>query len=79
MEEINYKLIEKMKVPFNDLSRIHNPIKKSVLNKLDKTINKNEFILGNSIKRILKPHSVNIQILNIQSAAQTEQMRLNLF
>ncbi len=39
-----------MKVPFNDLSRIHNPIKKSVLDKLDKSIKKNEFILGNSIK-----------------------------
>ena len=40
-----------MKVPFNDLSRIHNPIKKNVLSKLNKTIDKNEFILSDSVKK----------------------------
>ena len=36
-----------MKVPFNDLNRIHKPIKKKVMSKLDHTIDKSEFILSN--------------------------------
>ena len=38
-----------MKVPFNDLNRIHKPIKKTVMSKLDHTIDKSEFILSNSV------------------------------
>ena len=39
-----------MKVPFNDLSRIHNPIKNNVLSKFSKVIDKNDFILNNDVK-----------------------------
>ena len=39
-----------MKVPFNDLSRIHDPLKNNVLNKFSKVIDKNDFILNNDVK-----------------------------
>ncbi len=38
-----------MKVPFNDLSRIHNPIKNSVLKKFNKVVENNDFILNDDI------------------------------
>ena len=39
-----------MKVPFNDLSRIHKPLKAKILKNLDKTIDENQFILGEAVK-----------------------------
>ncbi len=40
-----------MKVPFNDLSRIHDPIKNNVMKKFSKVIDKNDFILNSDIER----------------------------
>lgn len=39
-----------MKVPFNDLSRIHKPIKSDVLKKFNKVIDNSNFILNDDIK-----------------------------
>ena len=39
-----------MKVPFNDLSRIHKPIKSLVLKKFNKIIDNSDFILNADIK-----------------------------
>ena len=39
-----------MKVPFNDLSRIHKPIKSVVLKKFNKIIDNSDFILNDDIK-----------------------------
>ena len=39
-----------MKVPFNDLSRIHKPIKSLVLKKFNKIIDNSDFILNDDIK-----------------------------
>jgi len=46
-----------MKVPFNDLSRIHNPIKNNVLSKFSKVIDKNDFILNNDVNTFEKNFS----------------------
>lgn len=40
-----------MKVPFNDLSRIHNPIKNSVMKKFSTVVKNNNFILNSDIER----------------------------
>ena len=39
-----------MKVPFNDLSRIHTPLKNGVLKKFSTVVDKNNFILNNDIE-----------------------------
>ena len=39
-----------MKIPFNDLSRIHNPIKKTVLKKFEAIVDENNFILNDDVK-----------------------------
>ena len=46
-----------MKIPFNDLSRIHKPIKKNVIKVLDESIDKSEFILSNSVKSFEESYS----------------------
>ena len=39
-----------MKVPFNDLTRIHNPIKNEILESISKIIDKNNYILGEPVE-----------------------------
>ncbi len=39
-----------MKVPFNDLNRIHKPLKKIVFNKLNEVVEKSEFVLNHDIE-----------------------------
>ena len=39
-----------MKVPFNDLSRIHDPLKDKVLKKFSKVVDKNDFILNKDVE-----------------------------
>ena len=41
----------KIKVPFNDLSRIHNPIKKDILKDFEKVIEQSQFVLNEDIKK----------------------------
>ena len=38
-----------MKVPFNDLTRIHEPIKKKVITKFSKIVDQNSFVLNKEI------------------------------
>ena len=38
------------KVPFNDLSRIHEPIHKKVLAQFSKVVQENKFVLNKEIK-----------------------------
>ena len=40
-----------MKVPFNDLSRIHEPIIKSSLSEFEKIVKKSAFVLNEDIKK----------------------------
>jgi len=46
-----------MYVPFNDLTRIHNPLKKIVIKKFEKIIDKNDFVLNEDIKKFEKNFS----------------------
>ena len=39
-----------MYVPFNDLTRIHNPLKKGVIKKFEKIVDKNDFVLNEDTK-----------------------------
>jgi dTDP-4-amino-4,6-dideoxygalactose transaminase len=41
----------KTKVPFNDLSRIHNPIKKDILKDFEKVVENSQFVLNEDIKK----------------------------
>ncbi len=47
-----------MKVPFNDLSRIHKPIKASVLKKYNNVVDNNDFILNDDIKNFEEKFSI---------------------
>lgn len=46
-----------MKVPFNDLSRIHNPLKEKVLAKFSNVVDKNDFILNKDVENFEKSFS----------------------
>ena len=46
-----------MKIPFNDLSRIHKPIKKNVIKVLDNSIDNSEFILSSYVKSFEESYS----------------------
>jgi dTDP-4-amino-4,6-dideoxygalactose transaminase len=43
-----------MKIPFLDLNRIHQPIHKEIMEKLDEHIKNNDFILGNAVEEFEK-------------------------
>ncbi len=46
-----------MKIPFNDLSRIHKPIKKNVIKVLDNSVDNSEFILSSYVKSFEESYS----------------------
>ena len=46
-----------MKVPFNDLTRIHEPIIKSSLKEFEKVVNKSAFILNEDIEKFEQEYS----------------------
>ena len=43
-----------MKVPFLDLNRIHQPLHKEIIEKLDEHLTKNDFILGVAVEKFEK-------------------------
>ncbi len=43
-----------MKVPFLDLNRIHQPLHKEIMERLDEHVRKNDFILGNAVEEFEK-------------------------
>ena len=46
-----------MKVPFNDLARIHTPLKNSVIDRFNKVIDANDFVLNKDIQNFEKKFS----------------------
>ena len=65
-----------MKVPFNDLSRIHDPLKNNILDKFSKVIDRNDFILNNDVE-IFEKTFQNIRIKNTSFLVPTAQMLLS--